>query len=292
MSEQNSNTNWRQKLHEIIYEADTPAGKLFDVILLITILASIILVMLESINSFDEKYHTFLNISEWIITILFSIEYIARIVTVKKPLKYILSFYGIIDLLSTIPKYLSLMLAGTHALVALRALRLLRVFRILKLARYLGASNQLANAIKASRAKISVFLFAVLIAAIIFGTIMYLVEGEENGFTNIPKSVYWCIVTLTTVGFGDIAPQTPLGQLIASIIMILGYGIIAVPTGIVSAEYTKATGSNDKKRISDEEQKHLKDLQLNTQCCVNCLSQSHQDGAEFCHKCGCKLHYD
>lgn len=289
MSKENSNTNWRKKLHEIIYEADTPSGKLFDVILLIAILASIVLVMLESINSFDEKYHTFLNISEWVITILFSLEYIARIISVKKPLKYILSFYGIIDLLSTIPKYLSLMLAGTHALVALRALRLLRVFRILKLARYLGASNQLANAIKASRAKIAVFLFAVVIASIIFGTIMYLVEGEEHGFTNIPKSVYWCIVTLTTVGFGDIAPETPLGQLIATVIMILGYGIIAVPTGIVSAEYTKASG-DDKNKISDEEHEHIKDLQLNTQCCVNCLAETHQDGAEFCHKCGCKLH--
>jgi voltage-gated potassium channel len=291
MDKQNFKKTWKNQLHEIIYEADTPAGKLFDVILLITILASIVLVMLESVKSFDEKYHTFLNVSEWVITILFSIEYIARIITVQKPLKYILSFYGIIDLLSTIPKYLSLMLAGTHALVALRALRLLRVFRILKLARYLGASNQLANAIKASKAKIAVFLFAVLIASVIFGTIMYLVEGEENGFTNIPKSVYWCIVTLTTVGFGDIAPQTPLGQLIATVIMILGYGIIAVPTGIVSAQYTKAT-SDDKKKISDEEREQLKHVQLNTQSCPNCLEETHQDGAEYCHKCGFKLHHD
>lgn len=291
MSKQNSKTTWKDKLHEIIYEADTPEGKLFDVILLIAILASILLVMLESIKSFDDKYHTFLNISEWIITILFSIEYIARIITVRKPLKYILSFYGIVDLLSTIPKYISLFLAGSHALVALRALRLLRVFRILKLARYLGASNQLASAIKASRAKIAVFLFAVLIAAVIFGTIMYLVEGEDHGFDNIPKSVYWCIVTLTTVGFGDIAPETPLGQFIATIIMILGYGIIAVPTGIVSAEYTKAS-SDGKSKTSTEEKKHLENVQLNSQCCINCLAEKHQDGAEFCHKCGCKLHHD
>jgi len=291
MSKQNSNSNWKDKLHEIIYEADTPSGKLFDIILLIAILASIILVMLESIKSFDDKYHTFLNISEWVITILFSIEYIARIISVRKPLKYILSFYGIIDLLSTLPKYISLFLAGSHALVALRALRLLRVFRILKLARYLGASNQLANAIKASRAKIAVFLFAVMIAAVIFGTIMYLVEGEDHGFDNIPKSVYWCIVTLTTVGFGDIAPETPLGQLIATIIMILGYGIIAVPTGIVSAEYTKASGDG-KSKISEEEKKQLEKVHLNSQCCINCLAEKHQDGAEFCHKCGCKLHYD
>jgi voltage-gated potassium channel len=284
--------NWKTKLHEIIYEADTPAGKLFDVILLVAILASIVLVMLESVKSFDVKYHDMLNISEWIITILFSLEYIARIITVKKPLKYIMSFYGIIDLLSTIPKYLSLSLIfdGGHALAALRGLRLLRVFRILKLARYLGASNQLTNAIKASRAKIAVFLFAVVIAAVIFGAIMYLVEGEENGFTNIPKSVYWCIVTLTTVGFGDIAPQTPLGQFIASLIMILGYGIIAVPTGIVSAEFTKAT--NTKEKISDEEHKQLKTVMLSTQSCENCLAEKHQDGAEYCHKCGHHLHHD
>lgn len=291
MESQNKH-NWKTKLHEIIYEADTPAGKMFDVILLIAILASIVLVMLESINSFDAKYHTFLNISEWIITILFTIEYILRIITVKKPIKYITSFYGVIDLLSTIPKYLSLIFVGTHALVALRALRLLRVFRILKLARYLGASNQLASAIKASRAKISVFLFAVIIAAIIFGTIIYLVEGEENGFTNIPKSVYWCIVTLTTVGFGDIAPQTPLGQFIATIIMVLGYGIIAVPTGIVSAEYTKASISDEDGKLITKEQEQLKNVTLNTQCCVNCLAEKHQDNAEFCHKCGCKLHHD
>jgi len=284
--------NWKTKLHEIIYEADTPAGKLFDVILLVAILASIVLVMLESVKSFDVKYHDILNISEWIITILFSLEYIARIITVKKPLKYITSFYGIIDLLSTIPKYLSLSIIfdGGHALAALRGLRLLRVFRILKLARYLGASNQLTNAIKASRAKIAVFLFAVVIAAIIFGAIMYLVEGEENGFTNIPKSVYWCIVTLTTVGFGDIAPQTPLGQFIASLIMILGYGIIAVPTGIVSAEFTKAT--NTKEKISDEEHEQLKTVMLSTQSCENCLAEKHQDGAEYCHKCGHDLHHD
>jgi len=282
--------NWKTKIHEIIYEADTPIGRLFDVILLIAILASIVLVMLESVKSLDDKFHDFLNISEWIITILFSIEYIARIISVKKPLKYIFSFYGIIDLLSTIPKYISLFLAGTHALVALRALRLLRVFRILKLARYLGASNQLASAIKASKAKIAVFLFAVVIAAVIFGTIMYLVEGEENGFTNIPKSVYWCIVTLTTVGFGDIAPQTPLGQLIATIIMVLGYGIIAVPTGIVSAEYTKYSGT--KNQLTDEEHQQLKSVSLNTQSCSNCMEENHQDGAEYCHKCGHELHHD
>tara|TARA_R110002050_G_scaffold300836_1_gene473992 strand:- start:4341 stop:5171 length:831 start_codon:yes stop_codon:yes gene_type:complete len=268
--------NWKSKLHEIIYEADTPAGKLFDVVLLIVIIASILLVMLESVNSIDANYHEILNISEWIITILFSIEYIARIITVKKPIKYIFSFYGIIDFLSTIPKYISLLIGGLHALAALRALRLLRVFRILKLARYLGASNNLVAAIKASRVKISVFLFAVVIISIILGTIMYLIEGEENGFTNIPKSVYWCIVTLTTVGYGDIAPQTPLGQFIASIVMILGYGIIAVPTGIVTSELTRLGA---------------KKPETNTQACQNCLAENHKDDSGFCYNCGHKLNH-
>lgn len=277
-------TNWKNKLHEIIYEADTPAGKLFDVLLLIIILASIVLVMLESIKSFDNKYHNILDASEWVITILFTLEYVARIVTVKKPIKYIFSFYGIIDFLSTIPKYISLFFGGLHALAALRALRLLRVFRILKLARYLGASNTLVTALKASRAKISVFLFAVLILSIIFGTLMYLIEGEESGFTSIPISVYWCIVTLTTVGFGDIAPITPLGQLIATVIMVLGYGIIAVPTGIVSAEYTN--------RNKEKDTPQKPNVHLNTQSCPNCSAESHRDNADFCYNCGHKLHHE
>lgn len=278
-----SKMHWKTKLHDIIYEADTPAGKLFDVILFIAIIASIILVMLESIKSFDQEYHNFLNISEWIITILFTIEYIARIITVKKPLNYVFSFYGIIDLLSTIPKYISLLFGGIHALAALRALRLLRIFRILKLARYLGASNHLAAALKSSRAKISVFLFAVIILCIIFGTLMYLIEGETSGFSSIPVSIYWCIVTLTTVGFGDIAPVTPLGQFIAAIIMILGYGIIAVPTGIVSAEYTAQNNTDKKNPVKQN-------VQLNSQSCENCLAEKHKDKAEYCYNCGEKLY--
>lgn len=270
--------SWKSKLHEIIYEADTPAGKLFDVILLFTIIASVMLVMLESVKSIDNTYHDLLNLLEWIITVLFTIEYIARVITVKKPLNYIFSFYGIIDLLSTIPKYISFFFGGIHALAALRALRLLRVFRILKLARYLGASNTLIKSLKASRVKISVFLFAVIIISIILGTIMYLVEGEEAGFTSIPTSVYWCIVTLTTVGYGDISPVTSLGQIIASIIMIIGYGIIAVPTGIVSAEIVSQSKSND--------------VLLNSQSCQNCLASQHKDGANFCHNCGQELFID
>lgn len=270
MNNSKEKITWKQKLHEIIYEADTKEGKVFDVILLIAILASIILVMLESVAHIDKEYHNALYIGEWIITILFSIEYILRIISIKKPLNYVFSFYGIIDLLSTIPMYLSFFFMGSQGLVALRALRLLRVFRILKLARYIGASNKLLLALKASRAKIAVFLFFVLIVCIILGTIMYMVEGAENGFTNIPKSIYWAIVTLTTVGFGDIAPQTALGQLIASAIMILGYSIIAIPTGIVSAEITKSD----------------KELETNTQACPTCLKENHKKNATFCYNCG------
>ncbi|SNR15918.1 ion transporter [Tenacibaculum jejuense] len=273
MSTQKTKRNWKEKLHEIIYEADTPEGKLFDVILLIAILFSITIVMLESVNTINDKYSYVLNISEWAITILFTIEYILRVISIKKPSKYIFSFYGIIDLLSTIPKYLSVIFVGTNTLVALRALRLLRVFRILKLARFIGESNHLSQAIKASLARISVFLFFVLIICIILGSLMYLIEGAENGFTSIPRSVYWAIVTLTTVGYGDIAPGTPLGQFIASAIMILGYAIIAIPTGIVSSEIVKKT-----------------ELDLNTQSCPHCATEGHDDDAIYCYNCGNKLH--
>ncbi|MDV7187526.1 ion transporter [Lutibacter sp. TH_r2] len=276
MKKENKESNWKKILHDIIYEADTKQGKWFDIILILTILASIIFVMLESVESFDNKYHKFLNAAEWVITILFTIEYFTRIITIKRPSSYIFSFYGIVDLLATIPKYLSLIFGGTHALVALRALRLLRVFRILKLARYLGASKSLIKALKASRIKIAVFLFSVLVLTIILGTVMYLIEGPSNGFTSIPLSMYWAIVTLTTVGYGDIAPHTPFGQFIASIVMILGYGIIAVPTGIVTSEITKT-----------ELQHHN-----NTQHCSNCNEDKHAKGAKFCHKCGEELNYE
>lgn len=273
--------NLKNKLHTIIYEADTPMGKLFDVVLLILILVSVILVMLESVASIDTHYHDFLYFGEWVITIFFTIEYILRIITVKKASNYIFSFYGVIDFLSTIPLYLSFILAGSNALLAVRALRLLRVFRILKITRYMGEANKLNKALRDSKPKIFVFLFAVLILSIIAGTIMYLVEGEQSGFVSIPISVYWCIVTLTTVGFGDIAPVTPLGQFIAAIIMIMGYGIIAVPTGIVSAEYA----SKKTTTLDDPEYIHV-----NTQSCQNCNENNHQDNAEFCHKCGSTLH--
>jgi voltage-gated potassium channel len=267
--------NFRQKLYEIIYEADTAAGKWFDVGLLLLILISIIVVMLETVDSIHQTYGRFFNIAEWIITILFTIEYLLRIWTIKKASAYIFSFYGIIDFLSTIPKYIAIFFAGANILIALRALRLLRVFRILKLSPFVGESQGLMKALKASRAKISVFLLAVLILTVILGTIMYLVEFKQgSGFDNIPKSMYWAIVTLTTVGYGDIAPVTPLGQFIASIIMILGYGILAVPTGIVSAEYS---------------QQKNKKIHQNTQVCSHCHATGHRDDAQFCFECGEKL---
>lgn len=272
MPNQKKEPSWKNKLHEIIYEADTPSGKLFDVVLLIFILLSIVLVMLESVDYIGNKYYGILNILEWIITILFTFEYIARIVCVKKPKAYIFSFYGIIDFLSTIPKYLSLFFVGTHSLVAIRALRLLRVFRILKLTRYIGESTNFGRALKRSRVKVAVFLSFVLVLCIILGTLMYLIEGDkDSGFSSIPRSVYWAIVTLTTVGYGDIAPVSALGQSIASLIMILGYGIIAIPTGIVTSEMTKSERNN---------------IPKNTQSCTNCMESYHTDDAQFCHKCG------
>ena len=274
MQKKKQHSTWKNILHEIIYEADTPAGKWFDIILLFLILASIAVVMLESVSSISNTHANELNIIEWIITALFTLEYFARIIVIKKPKEYIFSFYGVIDFLSTIPKYLSLFFIGSHALVALRALRLLRVFRILKLARFIGEGNQLANALKASRAKISVFLLAIFMLCIILGTLMYMIEGGSGGgFTSIPRSVYWAIVTLTTVGYGDIAPVTPFGQFIASIIMILGYAVIAVPTGIVSSEMTR-----DQKKVH-----------LNTQSCSNCSASNHHDDADFCYECGNKM---
>ena len=272
----NNTPSLKHRLHEIIYEADTPGGKLFDIVLLFLILFSVVLVMLESVSWIGEDYAELLYQLEWGITALFSLEYIARLLVVKKPWRYVSSFFGIIDLLSLLPMYISFFFVGTTSLVALRALRLLRVFRILKLSRYIGESNFLMASLWASRAKIGVFLFAVIILCIIFGTIMYLVEGEANGFTSIPRGIYWCVVTLTTVGYGDIAPMTPIGRFIASIIMIMGYGIIAVPTGIVTSEMTQQQQNPD----------------TNTQACPNCITDTHLDDAVYCHNCGHKLNED
>jgi len=261
----------KKKLYTIIFKANTKGGLAFDIALLVFIILSVLLVMLESVTTINAKYGDYFDIAEWVITIMFSLEYILRVLISKKPLKYVFSTLGIIDLLATLPKYLAFVFVGSNALIAIRALRLLRVFRLLKLARYVGESNKLVNALKASRIKISVFLLFIVIVCIILGTVMYLIEGAENGFTSIPRSVYWCIVTLTTVGFGDIAPGTPLGQLIAAMVMILGYGVIAVPTGIVSAEYTQQG-----KDSSDEKLKK----------CSECSTEQIIKKASFCHICG------
>lgn len=285
MSNLNTAPAWKRKIHEVIYEADTPAGKLFDIVLLILIIISLILVMLESVPELGARYAEEFITAEWVVTIFFTIEYFLRIISINKPTKYIFSFYGIIDLLSTLPLYLTFFFGGINALLAVRSLRLLRIFRILKVTRYIGAADKLSKAIRSSGPKIAVFLFAVMVVSIIFGTLMYLVEGPEHGFDSIPKSIYWCIVTLTTVGFGDIAPETPLGQFLATIIMIMGYGIIAVPTGIVSAEYAQDLKKGEKSTPeNDPNYRHV-----NTQVCQNCLSKKHQDKALYCHECGYSL---
>lgn len=286
---QKATATWKRKIHEVIYEADTPAGKVFDVCLLIVIIISLVLVMLESVPSLGAKYATEFITAEWVITIFFTIEYFLRIISINKPSKYIFSFYGIIDLLSTIPLYLTFFFGGLNALLAVRSLRLLRIFRVLKVTRYIGESDKLVKSLKASGPKIAVFLFAVMVVSIIFGTLMYLIEGPEHGFNSIPKSIYWCIVTLTTVGFGDIAPETPFGQFIAAIIMIMGYGIIAVPTGIVSAEYSQAR-RRSMERQEEQDEDHPNYRHVNTQVCQNCLSEKHQDSAQYCHCCGYSLH--
>jgi len=262
----------RKRLYEIIFEADTKAGKLFDISLLILIILSIILVMLESVKEINKLYYNELKIAEWIITVFFTAEYVLRIYVVNKPLKYIKSFFGIIDLLSILPSFLDLLITGAGGLMVIRAIRLLRIFRILKLSRFVNASSILILSLKESRQKIAVFLTAVITIVIILGTIMYLIEGEENGFTSIPQSIYWAIVTLTTVGYGDIAPHTVAGKFIASIIMILGYGMIAVPTGIVTVAFSK----KDK-------------IQISTQVCPHCLAEGHDKDAVYCKYCGAKL---
>lgn len=266
-------SRWKSRLHEIIFEADTPEGKAFDVVLLVAILLSVIAVMLESVAAIQLQYKGLFKVLEWVFTILFSIEYLLRVFLTKKPLKYIFSFFGLVDLLSILPSFVGFFIAGnTYSLVTIRSLRLLRVFRVLKLGRYVGGAQTIVTGLKESRPKITVFLVAVMSLAIIMGTLMYMIEGAENGFTSIPRSIYWAIVTLTTVGYGDIAPVTVLGQTIASALMILGYGIIAVPTGIVGAEIAKQEFKN-----------------LNTQVCQACSKEGHEDDAVYCKFCGASL---
>ncbi|MEX2299302.1 MAG: ion transporter [Bryobacterales bacterium] len=261
----------RERLHEIIFEADTPGGRAFDVALLWCILLSILSVALESVASIRQAYGWQLRAAEWTFTGLFTIEYVLRLYSVRKPLAYARSFFGIVDLLATMPAYLSLVIAGSQSLLVIRALRLLRIFRILKLTHYVREAGVLSQAMRASRIKITVFLGVVGTIACIMGTLMYLVEGEANGFSSIPVSIYWAIVTMTTVGYGDIAPKTVTGQLLATLLMLLGYAIIAVPTGIVSVELAQVQRPID------------------TRACPGCGAGKHDTDATFCKYCGAQL---
>ena len=229
-------SDWRRRLHEIIFEADTPAGRLFDIVLIASILCSVLAVMLDSVAGIRAVYGGKLYAIEWFFTLLFTFEYLLRILCIGRPLKYATSFFGVVDLLSIVPTYISLLIPGSQYLLTIRILRILRIFRILKLAQYVGEANHLLRALANSRRKITVFLFAVFTLVVIFGSLMYLIEGEEAGFVNLFEGIYYAVVTLSTVGYGDITPQTPLGKIVSSMLMIMGYGIIAVPTGIVSVE--------------------------------------------------------
>jgi voltage-gated potassium channel len=263
----------RAKVHEIIFEADTRAGKLFDVILMISIVISVAVVMLDSIASFRAEYHSLFLYLEYFFTALFTLEYILRIYSIKKPKNYIFSFFGIIDLLSVLPTYLTVLLPGAQSLLIIRIFRLLRVFRVLKLTRYHHASYYLIRSLQVSRHKIFVFLATVFIIVVIVGALMHLIEGPESGFVDIPTSIYWAVVTMTTVGYGDIAPATGLGQFLASLLMIIGYAIIAVPTGIITVGMAKEQLSNFDNTIS----------------CPNCSREGHEEHASFCKYCGHKL---
>jgi voltage-gated potassium channel len=263
---------WRARLHEIIFEADTPAGKAFDIFIIICILASVVAVMLDSVAPIRARYGPLLNGIEWFFTILFTVEYVTRLICIGRPMKYATSFFGIVDLLAVIPTYLDLLVPGTGFLFVFRVLRLLRIFRVLKLVQYVKDADMLLYALRESRRKITVFLFAVITIAVIMGSLMYVIEGEAHGFTSIPMSIYWAIVTLTTVGYGDLSPATAFGQTVAAILMILGYSIIAVPTGIVSAEMTRTRFMN-----------------ITAQSCPECSREGHDADAEHCKHCGAHL---
>ncbi len=263
---------WRLRLHEIVYESDTLAGRLFDFGLVAAILASVLVIMLESVRSIEANWHFELKALEWFFTVVFTVEYALRLVSITKPLKYASSFFGLVDLVAILPTWLSIFLPGAQYLLSVRVLRLLRIFRILKLAHYLSQAEILRRALAQSRGKITVFLMTVLTIVIIVGSLMYVIEGEANGFTSIPQSIYWAIVTLTTVGYGDISPKTPLGQTMASLVMIMGYGIIAVPTGIVTAELTQ-----------------IRHKEVSGQACPACSLQGHDTDAKHCKYCGEEL---
>ena len=268
----------KDRLHTIIFEADTKQGKLFDIILLVSIILSVIVVMLETVPSYHDKYFDLFYTLEIGFTAIFTIEYFLRIYITLKPIKYMKSFYGIVDLLSILPTYLSFFIVGTQSLMIIRALRLLRVFRIFKLGQYLSQGQLIVDSLRASRRKIFVFLFFILVVVSIFGSIMYLIEGgrDNSNFDSIPRSIYWDIVTLTTVGYGDIAPVTPLGQMLASVIMIMGYSVIAVPTGIISAELIAEAAQNAKKDNNN----------ISTIACRHCSKDGHAPEAVYCKYCG------
>jgi voltage-gated potassium channel len=263
---------WQARLHEVIFEADTPAGKAFDICLLCAILLSLVVVALESVRAARTEHTDLLRLIEWVLTILFTVEYILRLASLGRPLRYALSFFGLVDLLAIAPTYLAALFPGAHYFLVIRVLRLLRVFRIFKLGHYLSEADVLTTALIASRRKIEVFLVAVFTLVTLFGALMYAVEGEDNGFTSIPVGIYWAVVTLTTVGYGDISPKTPAGQAIAALIMITGYAIIAVPTGIVTAEIAYASHT-----------------QVSTQACPQCGIGGHQYDARYCRQCGALL---
>jgi voltage-gated potassium channel len=266
-------TGWRLRLYTIIFEADTHAGRLFDLTLIWAILASVAVVVLDSVVSIHARFGPAFNTLEWGFTGLFTLEYIARLLCVRHPLRYARSVFGIIDLLAVLPTWLALFMPELHSLIDVRILRLLRIFRVLKMGAYVAEYRALGSALAASRRKILVFLSFVLMAVLVLGTLMYVVEGAANGFTSIPIAIYWAISTMTTVGFGDIVPKTDFGRFIASVMMLLGWGILAVPTGIVSAEFTA-------QRVRREP---------TTRTCHECLSEGHEANARFCKDCGMKL---
>lgn len=271
---QSAYERFQHKTHEIIFEADTPAGKFFDVALIVLIGLSVVTVMLDSVESYNAVFAREFYIAEWVFTIIFTVEYVLRLSCIQQPSRYARSFFGIVDLLAILPTYLSLLFAGSHYLLVIRLLRVLRVFRVLKIVQYVGEADLLMSALQESRRKITIFLFAVFTVATIAGSLMYMIEGEEHGFTSIPRSVYWSVVTLTTVGYGDISPQTPWGQALATVIMLMGYGIIAVPTGIVSVELARATQRKEDSTI---------------RACQVCGGEFHARDAKFCKHCGAEL---
>lgn len=265
-------TGWRLQLYTIIFEADTRAGRRFDQVLIAVILASVAVVAADSVQHVHDRFQGWLTLAEWFFTLVFTLEYLARLMCVRHPWRYALSFYGVVDLLAVLPTYLALLVPEVGVLIDVRVLRLLRVFRVFKLTAYVSEYQALGQALRASRRKIMVFLAAVLMIVLVVGTLMYVVEGPANGFTSIPTSVYWAITTMTTVGFGDITPKTDLGRLIASAMMLLGWGTLAVPTGIVTAEMTYARRAP-----------------VTTRTCHECLTEGHMPDANYCRHCGARL---